>query len=127
MLFNNCFFSKGAGAKESLIDIAHKFVESVAMPEGFCYDGEVLSPALQQFYSVLQSIALTEEKPEWDPERDDNMKMSEEIVAQYEEAVFLKFKLLAGLDDDNLPAPKVCVLVNVGLAYLCLNHWEKEL
>lgn len=85
--------------------VAQKLVRAVAMPEGFSYTRDIQSPALQQYYSILQALALNQDQPEWSAERDDTMVPDREKFAELEDSVFGRFKALAGLSDDMMHAP----------------------
>lgn len=43
-----------------LVSVARELVQAVAMPEDFSYTVDVQSPALQQYYSILQALALNQ-------------------------------------------------------------------
>jgi hypothetical protein len=94
-----------AAGEDSLVGVARKLVRAVAMPEGFSYTRDIQSPALQQYYSILQALALNQDQPEWAAERDDTMVPDREKFAELEDSVFGRFKALAGLSDEMMHAP----------------------
>ena len=92
-----------------LVDVANKLVSAVALPEGFSYTRDIQSPAVQQYYAILQALALNQAEPEWSAEQDDTMVPDSEMLARCEVTggVFQTFKVLAGINDDVQHAPKV--------------------
>ena len=46
----------------------------MSLPDDFNYTKDIENPALQQFYSILQGIALNESETEYHLETDDNMR-----------------------------------------------------
>jgi hypothetical protein len=93
----------------SLAHITKQLVEAVALPEDFNYTRDIQSPAVQQYYSVLQALALNQAEGEWDADRDDTMRPDAEMLAKAEEAgVLAEFKAAVGISDDmQHTAPKV--------------------
>ena len=88
-----------------------KLVESYTLPEDFDYVRDVQSPALQQYYAVLQALALNQAQPEWEAHKDDNMRPDSALFEGQTEAVLQRFKELVGIDDTQQhAAPKVSCL-----------------
>jgi len=78
------------------------------MPVDFSYTRDVQSPALQQYYSVLQALALNQAQPEWEADKDDNMKPDPALFEGDNAEVLLKFRDLTGVGDAaQHTAPKV--------------------
>ena len=85
-------------------------MDQLSLPADYSYSRDVQSPALQQYYSVLQALALNQAQPEWQADRDDNMRPPAPLDGSTEEAL-QKFKNMTGLSDDaHHAAPKVLVL-----------------
>jgi ATP-dependent DNA helicase 2 subunit 1 len=53
---------------------------AAALPADFRYDKDLESPAIQQFYAVLQAVALGADALEWQAERDDSLRPTEDMV-----------------------------------------------
>lgn len=79
------------------------------MPADFSYTRDVQSPAVQQYYSILQALALNQAEGEWSAERDDTMRPDSEMLERCEKGAMAQFKALVGITDDMQHAPtKVC-------------------
>lgn len=88
---------------------ARQLVEKLSMPADFSYTTDVQSPALQQYYSVLQALALNQAEPEWQTEKDDNMRPDPALFEGDNAAVLHKFKDLTGVGDvTQHTTAKVC-------------------
>lgn len=64
---------------------------------------DIQSPAVQQYYSVIQAVALNHDKLEWDHSTDDQLRPDPSLLLKYS-ADFEHFKNLMGLVDDQLNA-----------------------
>lgn len=97
----------------TLPSVTKELVEAVALPEDFSYTRDIQSPAVQQYYSILQALALNQAEGEWAAERDDTMRPDGELLVRCEESgVMGRFKALVGLNDDmQHAAPKVLLFV----------------
>lgn len=82
---------------------ASNLIDALQFGEDSAYFEVIESPSLQNFYSVLQAVALTNE-PEWSAHRDDNMQPSEEMKKHFEANVenIIAFKETIGLTDEAM-------------------------
>ena len=64
---------------------------------------DIQSPAVQQYYSVIQAVALNHTKLEWDHNTDDQLRPDSSVLLKYS-ADFEHFKNLMGLTDEQLSA-----------------------
>jgi ATP-dependent DNA helicase 2 subunit 1 len=87
------------------VDAATRVVEGMRLPADFSYFRDIESPSIQQYYSVLQAVALNEGQPEWTVEND-RMQPDPDLVTANEEAC-AAFKEAVGLTDGDLDAAKV--------------------
>lgn len=60
--------------KEEMVSAAGALVQAMKYPDEYDFTIEMENPVLQNFYSVLQAVALSEQKSSWDPYVDDKMK-----------------------------------------------------
>lgn len=58
---------------EASIKVATEFIDNFTFDKSFNHLTEINNPAIQQFYSALQAIALVENRVDWDSSND-NMK-----------------------------------------------------
>ncbi len=98
----------------------HDLVEAMSFPSDFQVQQTVENPSLQQFYAVIQTIALNDEDLEWQADRDDNMKPSSEIISRLEHTLIPRLKeKVQWVDGDDEPVKKpvsdfvLCVLEGV--------------
>jgi len=70
--------------QQAVIPLVDELIEAFSLPKDFIFWKEWENPSLQQFYTVLQTIALNEEELEWQAARDDRMKPDGNVIAQVE-------------------------------------------
>jgi ATP-dependent DNA helicase 2 subunit 1 len=88
-----------------VLAFAGQVVDLMDLGSDFCYTKDIENPSLQQFYSILQSVALNESDTEFHYETDDKMRPSEELLNNSELAQVCKeFANILGLSDDILEA-----------------------
>jgi hypothetical protein len=92
-------------SRNNLVSVTRDLVKALALPEDFCYYRDIQSPALQQYYSVLQALALNQSAPDWQADVHDNMRPSKELIAGLEDTLLADFKTLANLPDAGAELP----------------------
>ncbi len=88
------------------VEAASAVVLGMQLAEDFCYFRDVESPSIQQYYSVLQAVALNEGAPEWTAEQNDRMQPDAELLAANEEPLLALREALGLTDADGEAAPK---------------------
>lgn len=93
--------------------VSRLLVDQLSLPAEFDPVRDIQSPALQQYYSVLQALALNQAEPEWRAEVDDTMRPNAAVLEGEREGApaqgLMQFKTLVGITDDVQPAPKVII------------------
>lgn len=112
---------EGEASVEPVTSSAVSLVQALQFNPSFRYT-DLESPGVQYFYSMLQAIALAEEKCEWDPETDDMLQPdSRSLSAQ--DAYLKAFASVTGIDEEaDVPAKKTVGLLMVGVASRFLIH-----
>lgn len=105
-----CPVEATADVPEQGLDAARELVKALAaaLPEGFRYDKDIENPAVQQFYAVLQAVALNSDTLEFQVARDDTMRPSEEMIEQCSTAAMVLRTVLdlPEISADEAPAKK---------------------
>jgi hypothetical protein len=60
--------------KPETLESATELVNAMKFPDDFDFTMEIKNPVLQNYYSVLQAVALAESQSSWNPQTDDTMK-----------------------------------------------------
>jgi len=66
---------------EGAIEAADALINALPMDPSTVYHKDIESPALQQFYSILEAVALNENTQRWNSEQHDKMRPSQEQLA----------------------------------------------
>jgi len=85
------------------LDAAVQVVDRLSLALPLPSYRDIQSPAVQQYYSVIQAVALNHTKLEWDHNTDDQLRPDSSVLLKYS-ADFEHFKNLMGLTDEQLSA-----------------------
>jgi len=94
------------------LDAAVQVVDRLSLAFPLPSYRDIQSPAVQQYYSVIQAVALNHDKLEWDHSSDDQLRPDPTVLSKYT-SDFEHFKNLMGLADEQLSAAskvRACVL-----------------
>lgn len=86
---------------EEVKSLAKEIVGTFTLPEEFCFYKDINSPSLQNFYSVLQAVALNEEELEWNPHDHDKMQPSAETL-ELASKLTEKLREVIGFGEDDM-------------------------